>query len=103
MFEHQFLRGLILGMQSVEADELAIEIESLQKGARGWDFVGFIGHNFAAQIMLSGRGGSSDNIFSTTVFGYFAIQNDQVAFRYFATNLLLPNEHYFLYAVDVYF
>ena len=52
VIDHQFAGGLPLGMQCVEADEFAVQIEFTEQFARGGDLVGFVFNDRAAQVVL---------------------------------------------------
>jgi len=56
MFEHERTGGILLSMQGVEADGAPIEFQAREEFARHGDFVGFLIHHGAAEVMLARHG-----------------------------------------------
>ena len=56
VFEHQLARGLVLGVEGVEADFASVQVEPVEQRAGHGDFVGLLIHQRAAQEVLDRDG-----------------------------------------------
>ena len=68
-FEHDFPRGLLAAVQGVGRDEFAVEVEPPDELAGGGNFVALVGHEFAAEVVLGGRGDGGHDVVAAGVLG----------------------------------
>jgi len=78
--QHQRASGLGLGMQSIQRDEPAFQIHALKELACHGNFVGLGFHNRAGQVILARRTDRGEHVLAAAVFGFFAVQGDQLVF-----------------------
>lgn len=101
VLEHQLARGLVLGVQGVEADFAPVQIEFLEPLARDGDFIGLGVHQGAAQVVLAGHGEGRQHGMTAALAGLLAIQDDQFILGGRAADLVLQREEDFFQRVIV--
>jgi hypothetical protein len=65
-----------LGVQRIQRDEPAPQIQLLEELAGHGDFVGLGLHDRAGQVILTGHADRTQDGLAAAVFGFFAIQGD---------------------------
>jgi len=96
MLEHQFARGLVLGVEGIQTDFAPVQIELLEEFAGHGNFVGFGVHDRAAQVMLAGHRYGRQHRMASAVPRLLAIQNDEFVRRSRPADLFLyPQENFF--------
>ena len=78
MFQNQFPGGLVLGMQSIQSDGTAGQIQFSEELARHRDFIGFGSDQRTAQIELAGDADRAQEGIARAMVGLLAIDYDQV-------------------------
>ena len=91
--QHHLPARLSLGVQRIQRDELAAQIHFLEELAGDGDLVGLGIHDRAGQVILAGHANSAQDGLAAPVFGFFAIQGDQLVFGRWAAQPLLHLQH----------
>jgi hypothetical protein len=78
--EHQIASGFSLGVQSIQGDEAAFQIQALKELACDRDFIGLGIDNRAGQIVLAGYANGREHTLAVPVLGLFAVDGDQLVF-----------------------
>ena len=77
--EHDLARRFILGMERVQADEPAFQIQRRDhRLLRHGDLIGLHVHHRAAQVILAGKAHRRQDRGAATVLGFLAIHHDQL-------------------------
>ncbi len=104
VFEHQGAGGLILRVQGIQGNQAPFQIQPLKELSGHRDLIGLVFfHDRSAQIKLAWNGDGAQHGLTTTMPGFFAIQNDQVFLGRLAPHLLLNGQDGFFdfAAIDV--
>lgn len=91
-FQHDVARGLGLGMQGVQRDKAALQIQFRKELLSDRDFIGLGVHEGTAQVVLTGDTDSRQYALATAMFGLFAIQGDQFVFGRGTAELFLNRQ-----------
>ena len=78
-----------LGMQRIQRDESALEVKGRKEVLGHGDLIGLGVHDRTAQVVLARHADGGEHAVTAAVFGLFAIQGDQLAWRGWAAQLLL--------------
>src|SRR5271165_2517359 len=89
VFQDGVAGGLVLGMEGVQADFAAVQVQFVKQLPGDGDFVGLGVHDGAAQVVLAGHGDSGEHGMAAALARLFAVQNDQILNRSRPANLFL--------------
>src|SRR5271157_4157569 len=78
MFQDGVPGGLVLGMESVQADFAAVQVQFVEQLPGDGDFVGLGVHQGAAQVMLAGNGDGGEHGMAAALARLFAVQDDEI-------------------------
>src|SRR5271166_1228586 len=93
VFQDQSAGGFILGVQGVQRDEPAFELQVLKQLSRHGNFVSLLVHQCTAQVVLARYGDRAQNRGAAAVPGFLAIQYDQLILGCRAAPLLLDGQN----------
>jgi len=79
-FQHQVASRVGLGVEGIQRDEPAFEIQIRKELSCHGDLVGLGVHDGAAQVILAGHAVGGEHALAAAMFGLLAIQGDQFVF-----------------------
>jgi hypothetical protein len=92
VFEDQGASGVGLGVEGVEADEAAVQVQAGEELAGDGDFVGLLVHKRAAQEVLAGDGDGGKDAGAAAVLGLLAVEHDEFVGGRGAADLALEGQ-----------
>jgi len=91
-FQDDLARRFGLGMQRVQRDQAALEVQVREEFLGHGDLIGLGVHHRTAQVILAGDADGGEHAVAAAMFGFFAIQGDQLVFGGRAAQLLLNGQ-----------